>query len=882
MVAGEGGAEQVPPIVAAGFTPVKLFNVTAADLAGLHVLFVQNPSTMGYGAEYLASVPAVQTAVNAGLVLIIHDRFVGPGPTMTRLVLPLPAGVPFPLFARVMGNNNTVSDPATLVANGPGGQITDANLDNGQFSNMGSVNLITLNVAGRKGLLHVATTPNSSITFSYPVGLGFVIYSSIPLDVFLKDMGMASPQVRQAFREVYAPNVLAYAACGLRALPATVSTATASGHYGRTVTLTATVKCGVIPLPDVTVDFSLNGVPVGSAQTNASGMATLANASLGSSPADAVSVGTYPTGVAAAFGGTPSYGASSATAALTVEKAPATISHAGGTFVYDGTAHPATGSVTGVFGESLGGPSFTYTDLNGTTSDAAPIQVGVYGITASSSETDSYLATTVSSSATTITITPASLTVTADDKTKTYGNHLPVLTATYQGFVSGDDAGVLTGTLSLTTTATATSPVGTYAIDVAGLAAANYAITFVSGALTVTPAALTVTADDKTKTYGSNLPALTATYQGFVSGDDAGVLTGTLSLTTTATAASPVGSYAIDVAGLAAANYAITFVSGALTVTPAALTVQADDRAKIYGAGLPVFGAIYHGFLLGETADVLGGMLLLVTPANPGSPVGQYPIIPFGLTSPNYVISFVNGTLAVTPATLRVRADDQERLVGSANPALTVTYEGFVAGDTPASLDARPSTRTDAGPASPVGSYPIVVSGAASSNYTIEHVDGTLTVSPEGQMLGAGMVEAAGGTVHFVFGVRDTVKIQERGYIALSFERPDPLAGRWGRPRKDSFISYRLTSVTFSDDPAFKPGPARARRPPQVDSVSFAGTGYWNGMPATFEASASDQGEPGATRDTFSITIRVGGTVVAQVGGVLDSGNVQSSRLSRR
>ncbi len=58
-------AEQEPPIVAAGFTPVQLNSVTATDLAGLHVLFVQNSSPNAYGTEHLASKAAVQDAVNA-------------------------------------------------------------------------------------------------------------------------------------------------------------------------------------------------------------------------------------------------------------------------------------------------------------------------------------------------------------------------------------------------------------------------------------------------------------------------------------------------------------------------------------------------------------------------------------------------------------------------------------------------------------------------------------------------------------------------------------------------------------------------------------------------------------------------------------------------
>jgi Ca2+-binding RTX toxin-like protein len=70
---------------------------------------------------------------------------------------------------------------------------------------------------------------------------------------------------------------------------------------------------------------------------------------------------------------------------------------------------------------------------------------------------------------------------------------------------------------------------------------------------------------------GSAVPPLTASYSGFVNGDNSSVLSGAPSLSTTATPASPPGAYPISVAQgtLSAANYTFTFVAGTLTVTPA-------------------------------------------------------------------------------------------------------------------------------------------------------------------------------------------------------------------------------------------------------------------------------------------------------------------------
>jgi hypothetical protein len=60
-------------------------------------------------------------------------------------------------------------------------------------------------------------------------------------------------------------------------------------------------------------------------------------------------------------------------------------------------------------------------------------------------------------------------------------------------------------------------------------------------------------------------------------------------------------------------------------------------------------------------------------------------------------------------------------------------------------------------------------------------------------------------------------------------------------------------------------------------------TGRWNGRPGyKFEATTTDRGEPGRRRDTFALVIRdARGHVVANVSGLLDAGNIQSTRLLR-
>src|SRR5205814_522711 len=167
----------------------------------------------------------------------------------------------------------------------------------------------------------------------------------------------------------------------------------------------------------------------------------------------------------------------------------------------------------------------------------------------------------------------AALTIAADNQTRLYGATSPALTVTYAGFVNGDTSASLTTPPTVTTTATVASAVGTYPITVNGAVSANYTMSYVAGTLTVTPAALTITADDKTRAYGAANPALTVRYAGFVNGDTAASLTTAPSTATTTMASSAVGMYPIAVSGAVSANYTIAYVSGTLTVTPATLTI---------------------------------------------------------------------------------------------------------------------------------------------------------------------------------------------------------------------------------------------------------------------------------------------------------------------
>jgi hypothetical protein len=134
---------------------------------------------------------------------------------------------------------------------------------------------------------------------------------------------------------------------------------------------------------------------------------------------------------------------------------------------------------------------------------------------------------------------------------------------------------------------TAPTAAGSYAV-VATVNSSGYAGT-TSGTLVIAKALLTVTANNASMAVGTAVPALTASYSGFVPGDTVAVLSGSPSLTTTATISSPVGTYPITITQgtLAAANYTFTFVNGTLSVVqvPAVELITTATLTGSAGAG---------------------------------------------------------------------------------------------------------------------------------------------------------------------------------------------------------------------------------------------------------------------------------------------------------
>jgi hypothetical protein len=190
--------------------------------------------------------------------------------------------------------------------------------------------------------------------------------------------------------------------------------------------------------------------------------------------------------------------------------------------------------------------------------------------------------------------------------------------------------------------------------------------------------------------------------------------------------------------GTGLGNYTISYVNGSLAVSPATLTITANSTTKTYGQTLSFAGTEFteQGLANSDTvtsvtltsagtaatATVGGGPFLIVPSAAVGS----------GLS--NYTISYTNGSLTVSAASLVITASNASKTYGQgfvfSGSAFTET--GLVNSDTVTSV-----TLTSAGaPAgamvtgSPYALVPSAAVGSGLSNYSISYVDGTFTVNP--------------------------------------------------------------------------------------------------------------------------------------------------------
>jgi hypothetical protein len=308
--------------------------------------------------------------------------------------------------------------------------------------------------------------------------------------------------------------------------PTSLNAGSANGIYGGTVNLSATLSAGASSVGGKTVDFTLNGMSVGSATTNGSGVASLNGVSL-----DGIDAGTYATGVSASFAGDGSHGASSASNVLDVTQKQVTGNFTAKSKVYDGNADAEidSRSLSGTVEDdevSLTGGSAAFDNKN--VGEDKP--VSLTGASLAGADKDNYTLGSVSD--TTADITPRDLTVSATGVNRLYDGTTHATVSLTTDKLDGDQvvAGH-TGASFADRNAGNGKAVTISGISISGDDAGNYKLlnTTTNTTANITPLPIIGSFASADKVWDGNTAATVTTrlVSGAIAGDDVGLSGGT-------------------------------------------------------------------------------------------------------------------------------------------------------------------------------------------------------------------------------------------------------------------------------------------------------------------------------------------------------------------
>ena len=300
----------------------------------------------------------------------------------------------------------------------------------------------------------------------------------------------------------------------------------------------------------------------------------------------------------------------------------------------------------------------------------------------------------------TYTIEKKSVTLTADNKTMTYGDAEPTLTATNTDLVGND-------TLNYTLSRVEGNNVGEYVITVTLGDNPNYDVTAINAKLTINKKAASITADNKSKTYGDADPALTATATDLVGSD-------TLNYTLSRAEGENVGEYAISITLGNNPNYDVSVTGAKLTIDKKDASVTADAKSKTYGDADPTLTAAVEG-TVGDYA-----LNYTLTRAE-GENVGDYTITVTLGENPNYNVSAAGGSFTITKKPVTLTAVDVGKIFSESDPALTATNTDLVGEDTLNYTLSRAEGEN-------AGEYVITVTPGENPNYDVTAVNGVFTI----------------------------------------------------------------------------------------------------------------------------------------------------------
>ena len=234
------------------------------------------------------------------------------------------------------------------------------------------------------------------------------------------------------------------------------------------------------------------------------------------------------------------------------------------------------------------------------------------------------------------------LSIEAGDRDVTFPKKAPEFTVTYDGFVNGESETVLGGFLGFECGYDGKIYRETFAIKPMGLTSVNYKINFVDGILSVKKAPVSAPHAATGLIYNGKTQTGVSEGDGYAikgnTGKDAKGYAATLSLEE----------------GYEWSDGTVSEKEIIWSISKKNLRVTADDKDVNFSDPVPEFTVTYDGFVGGEVENVLAGTLKFGCDYDRTVYVPTFAITPMGLSSDNYEIAFVDGTLTVFKATVTV------------------------------------------------------------------------------------------------------------------------------------------------------------------------------------------------------------------------------------
>jgi len=282
----------------------------------------------------------------------------------------------------------------------------------------------------------------------------------------------------------------------------------------------------------------------------------------------------------------PSLTAASASNTVTINPLTLTLNGSTVTRAYDGTTALSDMTLTTSLGQTV--------TLSNVIADSANVGSGNY-ISAATLNDPNYALPVLNASTAPVSLTPMSITLTA-----------PIITKVYDGgytyTLSASDLAQMNTQLVGADTVSAATAIFVGSDPNAGINKAitlssvtindgnggqNYSVTYANSTGVISPKPLTITAanDAKFVTQADNPAYAGALYNGFVNGENAGNLVGSLVLTRSDATNNNAGDYTLTPSGFGAVsgNYQVTYAPGTYTIVPAGNLLVRATATTTYG-----------------------------------------------------------------------------------------------------------------------------------------------------------------------------------------------------------------------------------------------------------------------------------------------------------